>query len=247
LRTLSTRVDIARVGGASAGAIAAAAEAFAIPEREQRDLLLKVLQKDHLKDRAFWPLDRFGLHNGDNLLTALKSVFGTRKMGDALIPLRIMVCDLWTRQPVVIDSANPDHAKLLVVDVLRCSAAIPVFFKAWKLPQWRGNRLFVDGGTAANFALGMFDDSDRRTIGLRLCSSNTDDVKPVKDLASFGEAIANIVLWASDNAYISKKRFADVIAIPTDGLGSGLDFNLSVEMIEKRWATGSETVFNTVL
>jgi len=239
LSTLSTIVDIVSVGGASAGAISAAAEAFAVPVHKQKALLKKVLTRDYLKDRAWNPLDRYGLYAGDNLYKELKDLFGGKTMGEALIPLRVVVCDLWTRQPVVIEGGpgcNPEHAKLKVVDALRCSAAIPVFFKAWTLPEWRGNRLFVDGGTAANFAMGMFDDSPRRTIGLRLTPAPMDDVKPVRSLVAFCEAVASLVLWASDNAHISRKRYADVISLPQ--IGSGLNFNLTDEVFEERWAAG---------
>lgn len=236
---LAAQQNIVRIGGASAGAIRAAGHAFGIDVATMRTLMGTVLMNDHLKDKSWWPLDRFGIYNGDNLLKALKSVFGDKKMGEAKIPLKIMVCDLYTRSPLAIDSTDPKHAKLKVVDVLRCSAAIPVFFKAWTLPELFGNRLFVDGGTAANFALGMFDDSDRRTVGLRLQPA-PPDVKPVRDLPSFAEAIAALVMWSSDNAYISKKRFADVILSPQ--LGSGLDFNLSSKMIDDRWNAGVQAV-----
>ncbi len=237
---LGLQHDIVRVGGASAGSIRAAGEAFAILIEDQKKLMNTVLVNNHLKDRSWNPFDKFGLYAGDNLYAALKTVFGDARMGDALIPLRVTVCDLWTRTPVTIDSEDARHAKLKVIDVLRCSAAIPVFFKAWTLPEIWGNRLFVDGGTSANFAMGMFDDSDRRTIGLRLMPAPPDDVKPVKDLPSFVEAIATLVLWASDNAYISKKRFADVIQIPQ--LGSGLDFALSQKLIDSRWLAGEMAV-----
>ena len=240
LSALSAKHNIVRVGGSSAGAIASAAEAFAVQPELQRRLMHRVLTGNHLKDRAWNPLDRYGLYTGDNLYAALKTVFGSAVMGDALIPLRIMVCDLWTRRPVVIDSDDGRHAKLKVIDVLRCSAAIPVFFKAWRLPEWSGNRLFVDGGTAANFALGMFDDSDRRTVGLRLESCPVDDVQPVRDLASFAAALASIVLWASNNAYISQKRYADVINVPQ--IGSGLDFDLTAALVEQRWQAGADAI-----
>lgn len=244
LATLSTKVDIVRVGGSSAGAIAAAALAFGVSPDKQKALLCTVLMHNRMKDRSLWPLDRFGIYKGDAFYDSLLDVFQNKTMGEANRPLRVVVCDLWTRQPVVIDSENPEHQKLLVADVLRCSAAIPVFFKAWKLPQWRGNRLFVDGGTAANFALGMFDDHDRRTIGLRLSPAGDDAVKPVKDLPSFGEAIAALVLWASDNAYISKKRYANVICVPQ--IGSGLDFDLTREVIDTRWQAGNDSVLEAL-
>lgn len=199
----------------------------------------QVLVDNYLKDKSWNPLYRYGIYKGDNLHAALESVFGDMRMGDALIPLRIVVCDLYTREPVIIDSRNPNHARLKVVDVLHCSAAIPVFFKAHVLPEVWGSRLFVDGGTAANFALGMFDDSDRRTIGLRL-EPKRGEVKPVRDLAGFAEAIGELVLWSSDNAHISTKRYADVVTLPA--LGSGLNFALSKKLIGDRWQAGVDTI-----
>lgn len=237
---LDLEVDILRVGGSSAGATRAAGLAFGISEQEMRALMHKFLVNDYLKDRSWNPLNRFGIYAGDRMYAALVGVFGNKRMGEALIPLKIMVCDLYTRQPVAISSDNPKHAGIKVADALRCSAAIPVFFKAWMLPEFTGNRLYCDGGTAANFALGMFDDSDRRTIGLRLKPNAPDDVRPVRDLASFAEAVAELVMWASDNAHISKKHHADVIMIPQ--LGSGFDFALTKELIDDRWQAGVDAV-----
>lgn len=237
---LSNELDIVRVGGASAGAIRAAGQAFEVNVGVMKELMHKVLVNDYLKDKSWWPLDRFGVYNGDNLYAALKSVFGDKTMGQARIPLKIMVCDLWTRHPTAIDSTDPQHARLKVADVLRCSAAIPVFFKAWKLPEIWGNRLFVDGGTAANFAMSMFDDSDRRTVGLRLKPEPLDDVRPVTGLESFAEAVAALVTWASDNAYISSKHYANVVLVPQ--LGSGLDFALTPKLIDARWQAGVDAV-----
>lgn len=246
MATLSEHVDIRRVGGASAGAGSAAGEALGLTPERMKKLMKKILQNDYLKDGSWNPLDRYGIHNGDNLHKELKGAFGDAKMKDAIIPLRIMVCDCWTRRPVVIDSENPEHAELLVADVVRASMAIPFFFKAWRLLSWRGNRLFVDGGTAANFALNMFDDvPERRTIGLRLQSAELGDyVKPVKSLRDFVEAIAALVLWASDNAYISKKHFANVILLPQ--IGNGLDFDLSDDLFEARWKAGREAVLESL-
>ncbi len=233
---LAQHRDIRRIGGASAGAISAAALAFGVPATKQRELLSAVLTGNKLKDRSLWPPARYGLFKGDALLDALRSIFGGARMGDARMPLRITVCDLWTRAPAVIDSEDPKHRHLRVVDVLRCSAAIPVFFKAWTLPEVWGNRLFVDGGTSANFTLGMFDDDPRRTIGLRLEAKQDAELRPVRNVGDFVGALAELVTWASDNAHISTKRFADVVRIPSPG--SGFDFDLSEKEIEARWSAG---------
>lgn len=238
---LDEHVEIKRIGGASAGSIRAAGQAFRIPQPTMRGLIDEVLKDDYLKDRSWNPLHRFGLYKGDNLYKSLQRVFGDKRMGEAKIPLRVVVCDMYTRKPVVIDSQNPEHARLKVVDVLRCSAAIPVFFKAHVLPEWRGNRLFVDGGTAMNFAMNMFDDSDRRTIGIRMApGAGDDDVRPVRDLASFIEALVALIMWASDNAHISSKKYANVISVPA--IGSGLNFALTQKELDARWQAGVDAV-----
>jgi NTE family protein len=234
---IDLRRDVARVGGTSAGAIVAAALACGLTQRELRDLLGRFLGGG-LLDVSPWPFHRYGLHKGDALAEALRAVFRGARMRETYIPLRVVVCDLWTRQPVVIDSLDPAHAELEIVDVLRCSAAIPFWFRAHHLHQWRGSdRLFVDGGAAANFAMHVFDDEpSRRTVGVRLLRPSVPQARPVRGVVDFVGAVVELMLWASDNAHISSKRFADVVQVPAEG--SGLDFSLSPAEIDRRWSAG---------
>lgn len=232
---LDTRVDIRRVGGSSAGSIAAAAIAIGMVGSGIKDALRKLLTPK-LLDLSWWPLHRFGIYAGDEMLAALKEVFGDRRMSEVYIPLRVVVCDLYERRPVTISSDHAGHGQLKIADVLRCSAAIPVFFKAHVLPEIWGNRLFVDGGTAANFAMGMFDDSSRKTVGVRLCQEAAGDAVPVRTLGDYGRAVADLLMWSSNNAHISSKRWQDVVNVPAPG--SGLDFNLTASAFDERWRLG---------
>lgn len=232
---LDNRVDVHRVGGASAGALAAAGLAVGMRGPELKSTL-RALLTPRLLDLSWWPLHRFGVYAGDALLKALVSVFGDQRMNQTLIPLRVVVCDLYERRPVTIASDNPAHKDLRIADVLRCSAAIPVFFKAHVLPEVWGNRLFVDGGTAANFALGMFDDSDRKTVGIRLRQAAAGDARPVRGVGDYARAVAELLLWSSNNAHVSTKRWQDVI--PVEAPGSGLDFDLTQASFDERWRLG---------
>ena len=240
VEAMSARRDVVAAGGASAGAIVAAAEAFALSTKVRREFFERYLARGRLLDRAWNPLDRWGVFAGETLHGALVEVFGGAraplKMREAVIPLRVVVCDLWTRRPVVISSDNPTHGDLLVADVLRASAAIPVFFKAWRLGGPFGARTFVDGGAAKNFPMQLFDDLEPRTIGVRLRHEEDGEVVPVRDLGAFARAVGELVMWASSNAHVSSKRWQDVVTV--DAKGSGLDFDLRASEVERRHDSG---------
>jgi predicted acylesterase/phospholipase RssA len=234
--TLAGHRDVVRVGGASAGAIMAAAFAIGLDESAVKKLLGKFLGGG-LLDLSLWPPHRFGLYKGDALERALKQTFGEMRMNDAHIPLRVVVCDLYERRPLIVSSDKDEHKKLKIVDVLRCSSAIPGFFRAHTLPEVFGNRLFVDGGVAANFNMGMFDDHPhRKTVGVRLFQDVIGKPEPVRSVGAFAVAMAELLTWSSNNAHVSTKRWQDVIQVVTHG--SGLDFSLAPEAQERRWASG---------
>jgi predicted acylesterase/phospholipase RssA len=226
-----------RIGGTSAGGIVAAAMAFGLTLKDLRVLLRRFLVDENVLDLSLWPFDRWGLHGGDKMERIFDDVFQGAKLRDAVIPLRLVVCDLWTRRPVVLDSRDDRHGAIEVAHALRATSAIPLFFKAQRLKPAFGERLFVDGGVSANFALHMFDDvEDRRTVGVRLERYEDDEVRPVKSAGDYVGALASLLLHASDNAHISNKRWQDVVRVPA--VGDGLSFRLSPTEFDDRWMSG---------
>jgi predicted acylesterase/phospholipase RssA len=238
LSVIDLRHDVARVGGASVGALLAAALARGLSAGEIRDMLARFLSGGRLLDRQLNPLNGWGLHKGEALKAALEVVFGDARMCDCVIPLRVVTCDLFTRSPVIIDSQRAEHAMLRIVDVLYASSAIPLWFKVASIPGIFG--LFVDGGVVANAKHDLWDDEpSRRTIMLRLANDADTAVRPVRGLKDYAAAIVELLLHASNNAHVSTKAWADVVQIPARP-GSGLDFALSPEVLSERYRLGQE-------
>lgn len=242
---LRQRVHIARVAGTSAGGLVALALAFGVDPVRLRATLEHYLQANRLIDgdlACF--LMRFGWARGDTLRRAARDLIGEgARLGDAPIPVAVVVGDLYTRAPRVLSSwATPDA---LVEDCAVATSAIPGVFATQTI---RGidapTRLHVDGGVSMNFALDLFDDvPDRPTIGLRPAASPSDKPRPVKDLLAYLMALAGLRQWASDNAYRSGKAH-QVIDVPG---GDGLDFSLSVGEIQSRWEVGGRAARSATL
>lgn len=233
---LRTKARIARVAGTSAGGLVALALAFGVDPVRLRAMLEHYLQANRLIDGDLGCfLSRFGWCRGDVLRKAVRDLIGEgARLGDAQLPVGIVVGDLFTRSPRVLSSWDTPEA--LVEDCAVATSAIPGVFATQTI---RGigapTRLHVDGGVSMNFALDLFDDvPDRPTIGLRPAPGPGDQPRPVKDLLAYLMALASLRQWASDNAYRSSKAHR-VIDVPG---GDGLDFSVSVGEIHRRWEAG---------
>ena len=241
LAILRRHVTIARIGGASAGAINAVAEAAGI--EDVAALWEKFLTRGDLEDFHFpGPLkplgllksERRGVMAGKKIRAALDAVFGTMRMGDLEKPCRVVVGNLSTREVEVIDSANPAHADLLVVDVLCATSAIPFVIDAQRISQ-RSSTLYTDGGTGANCPAGLFDDApERPTVVVRFVEDKTP--RPPKSMREFVGAVFDIRSDAANRAMPSAKTALEVIEIK--GSGDALDFSLTPQEVRRRYTLG---------
>lgn len=234
---LRQRARVARVAGTSAGGLAALSLAFGVDPVRLRGTLEQKLQGNQLLDGDIASfLTRFGWCRGDALRRTARQLIGEgARLGDAPMPVAVVVGDLYARAPRVLSSwATPN---VLVEDAAVATAAIPGVFAAQEIRGLDvGNRLHVDGGVTMNFALNLFDDvPDRPTVGLRPDDKHDRELRPVRDIKAYVWAIAGLRQWASDNAYRSGKSRVVVIDVPG---GDGLDFSLSVGEIARRWDAG---------
>jgi predicted acylesterase/phospholipase RssA len=230
LDAISRVKNIKAIGGTSAGSIVAAGYAVGMTPKQMMDIFKNVFSGAVL-DVSWMPWDRWGLFKGDAILKALKAHFPQR-MGDVKMDLRIVVADLWTREPEVITPTS--HPHIFLHDAVRCSIAIPGFFKAHRLDPTSA-RLYVDGGVSMNFAHSVFDDRPERTVGARFKQEH-GLVVPVRTNLDYVKAMAALLMYAQDNAYISAKRYGDVITLATSG--DGMDFTLSDKDLECLYADG---------
>ncbi len=234
LAALLDRERVAAIGGTSAGSIVAAGYACGLHTEEMLDLFREAF-KDGVLDRSWWPLDRWGLYSGDKIHALLKQSLPGR-MRSLDIDCRIVVCDLSTRMPVVVSPKT--HPDVQIADAVRCSLAIPGFFKAARLSPDNA-RLYVDGGTSANFMMSMFDDRSERTVGARF-KSDGGIVRPVRTTADYVRAVASLLMHSSNEAHISTKHYADVVTLQTSG--NGMDFSLTDKQIDSLYDDGFKSM-----
>lgn len=241
LYALSSKHQICRIGGTSAGSICAAAFAFGLSENKIKDLLEYYLAKDRLLDGNVFNIpSRFGLCSGNALGSALEAVLGKKAvLGDAKIPLFVVVTDMYKAKPTILSSWNTPKASAIEA-VVASSSLLPIFCARPINGLDTGNRLYFDGGFAKNFAMDVFDDiPDRPTIGLRIKTKET--IEPVRqwEFVKAAKAVARTMLYSSDNAHMSDKHLSRVIEV--EG-GDGLDFSLNKEEFEYRWLLGKKGI-----
>lgn len=237
---IQERYSVVRVGGSSAGALASTMLAFGVHADDALDLCLRVVVGDKLLDKN--PINiplRFGLCAGDALRQAVRTTIGDKTLGDAKIPMFAMVGDIYFGEPLCVSSW--EHPKALIPDVCTASSAVPLLFamqeirfEGGAMPAW-GNRKFVDGGLAMNFAMNRFDDSKRPTVGIRVKQSR--EANPVRawDMLAWAKGVGRLFMHGSNNAHMSGKHFSSVLDVAA---ADGFDFSLSAEEIRRRWSQG---------
>ena len=140
-----------RIAGTSIGAIIGALYAAGKPGVEIRELVEQFLVSDEDIAKQWFPLPRSlrwldfidpsvqegGLLDSDDFIRYLGETIAVRRFEDLKIPLRVMAADLWSGEPVVLDSGD-------LLPALQASMALPGVFPPVKL----NGRELVDGGVA---------------------------------------------------------------------------------------------------
>jgi predicted acylesterase/phospholipase RssA len=231
------RAHIERVCGTSAGGLVALALAFRVDDQRLLAFLQHFLQDNRLLDGDLGTLlTRWGWCRGEVLSRAVRSFIGEgARLGDAAIPIALIVGDMYLREPRILSSwATPD---VWVEDAAAATCAIPFVFAPQVirgLGPGTETRLHCDGGVAANFAMGIFDDHPRPTIGLRPVTPQQRR-RPVRTLPDVIWAIAGLRQWAADHSIPTDKPAHVVVDVPAE---DGLDFSLAPADTQRRWAAG---------
>jgi predicted acylesterase/phospholipase RssA len=287
LETTGKLAQFTRFAGTSAGALFATmmAGGFTFDEIESASNLMDFtkLETNTCCLTKVWNLWRnMGMHTTQNLekqlesilklkfdptITTLKDLF--KLTGHELV---IVATSLNRRQPIYFHHAT--YPNMLVIDVLTASMCFPGFFqpKQLKVPP-PGNPtglleqdLFVDGGTADNYPIWVFNDMvalyagltpeslvdknnvPRETLGLKLLSVgelNTTSVfsgrTPVDGLAGFATCIIDVLTMQVERSNISLAYIRQTIGIDTKSI-STLDFSLTKSARTTLENAGSEAV-----
>ena len=235
------------VAGASIGAVKAAGIALGIRLEILESEMVRLFQSNNLTGGKevlrFHPRMFFarggGLHDWGHVQGHLKRIFGEARMRDVQIPLVIVVGDVYTGQPVYIDSTK--HPDVLIWEALAASTAVWPVADAQTIPSLgTGNRLYVDGGWSNNIPSQVFDARKEPTVTIFLAKPDSDgdgapDANRRIGVAGVLEACLELSLNGSSNV-IGRE---DDLAISIKPEGSGFDFSLSTEEIRKRVLSGA--------
>lgn len=164
-------VNVHDYWGTSAGALVASLLALSKSAVKTKSLMLEV---DYLKFRNFDIANLFsinttwGLDDGHALMTQLQSLLeliepGSSKKTLAEIPtLNIVVSDLTAHETIVCNSNT--YPSLLLVEALRASMSLPLFFKPFL--HIASGHLWVDGAVRANFPWALLPSDEARKEAL---------------------------------------------------------------------------------
>ncbi|MFC7375392.1 patatin-like phospholipase family protein [Brachybacterium sp. GCM10030268] len=228
-----------------------------------------------LLGKALAILLHLGIHRGDTLVSWLEEQLaehggpdrtgtfadllchdphlGSEGQGDQQFRLVVTASDLSAGRlrflPTDGAEFGTDPAQLRVVDAVRASVAIPLFFRPVRWRSRRGGPAWlVDGGMLSNFPVSVFDLPEGQvprwpTFGIKLSARPPDGTGTVNKITgplSYGKAVVDTVTGFYDRQHIEDSHArARTIFIDTDAVGP-TKFSLSDEECELLYTRGRQ-------
>lgn len=220
--------DVVAASGASGGAMKAAHIAFGGDPVQFNALLSEVLQGNRLLDPSA-AIGDGGIFGGRVLWNLLHDVFGERTMGEAAIPLTIVVTRLGAGPLYV---SRKTHPRARVARVCFRSGAVPGVFPFGEEPEICPG-LLTDGGVTDNTADAVFDRGNVPRLAPRLVA--VPAAPRLGDHMSLAVGLVESMLWQSSQI---KSRRTDGVVVDVPALGSGFDFDLSPDEQARRYGSG---------
>ena len=215
---LRKHFKIKRIAGTSGGSIVGGLISLVNNELltyEEAEKILMQQQPKKYIDPNFFFWNGWCIYKGKKFLKILHDVFKDHKFSD-LKDLYVVVTDLSNRKPVVLSAYTTPNEK--VYKWIYASSAVPFVFRPLKVD----NRMFVDGLVTINFAIDLFEDNKRPTIGLRVTSSQDKEAN-LKSLVGRTIAVVETFRQAAEREHVEDAYWARVIRIDTGSISS-LDF-----------------------
>lgn len=233
--------SVARVhgwAGVSAGSIIAAAKAFAVSDEGIRHALERVLSSGSALSVDPSGLSRGGLFSLEGLRAEIDDMIGRgRTMGDALVPLVVVVTDLDTGTPYYLSKKH--HPRVSVVEaVLASSSFMSGVTPARTIPSLGTSlspdvRLWGDGGLTDNTADHVFDSKPYPRVLVRCTPDH--EISRVRDGDTLGIALAQVRSMLFAQGMIKSRR--DDGHVVEVGRGPW-DFFKSPDRVVREWGQG---------
>jgi NTE family protein len=236
--------------GESAGRLEDVARTLDFKRFPDRDLLGRLLGPLGLLTDGLALLLEDGAHEGSYLRSWLGGVLGdlgVSTFGDLRIDdpgddgsiqaryrLTVTATDLSRKRLVYLPWDYADHYgrdpdEQLVVDAVRASASLPIFFEPVTLSGPRGESTLVDGGLVSNYPISMFDRSDGKpprwpTLGVRLGAladqQDTGPLERVRGAVPLGAALLETAIEGCQAEHVEEPcNLARSITVDTSFVG----------------------------
>jgi NTE family protein len=236
-------VEIAGIGGTSAGAIVAALFATEHSPSEIKRFMLEINYRLLARRFRFWLPRRFGLHSSEYIYTWIRDRISMKLKGEVgqqicfseiAMPLRIVAADIRNQEEVVF--SQQESPNLEVAAAVRRSMSIPFFYEMIT----DGPRQYVDGGIISNFPLWLFDEerwsfaAGVPLIGFQLQEPKYPSIE-IKSWRQYARGVANTVMGCNQTLLETAQRLnhrRNVISIPTGNISST---DLQIDRSQREW------------
>lgn len=198
-------VRIDRLGGASQGAVVAAAAAL----DRGAAFAIERCEFGYLRDNPTgdWTVPTVSLIRGRRTRDLLRTVFGERMIEDLPLALFAVSCDLLSGELVV-------HRRGLVADALAASVAIPGIFP----PLPAGTRLLIDGGVRNNLPVDvMADEHEGPVVAVDVIPPSRRRRSGPPRVPRLAQTLGRTIGFGSLDRDGSSHRRADLVIAPPVG------------------------------
>jgi predicted acylesterase/phospholipase RssA len=225
IELLKGEIEVTRIVGTSAGAIAGALYAAGIPMSTVKSELRafgKDLERSPNvfpkpgKAGFFWTVVMLGnaIADKSSLSKLLKRIFasaGVESVGDIVDkkkgpPIRIVYADLYSGTAQLAKDADP------MVTALLDSCAIPFYFRVWNDPRGA----FVDGGICENLAVAKLRENQDKFGPIVAVSFNRSPLGDPKSFLDYAKALLDTAIHNSVNRALQDLAPEHVLPITTD-------------------------------
>lgn len=237
-RRLKSRLNsfgsrIAAVSGSSAGGLVALATAFEVDDDVIENQIEGAVSRNRLLDGSLllFPF-RWNYGAGKELRRNAELLLGGRKLGEAKMPVVVIVGDRTTGEPVQV--ASWSHPDVDVVDLACATAAIPRLFKPVKIRGIGDNHEYVDGGTAVNMPAFHLDGLGYPVISATLVD-RSEFVKPPENVIDEIKNEIRLFGYGRNHGFKSSHKLSRSVEIDAE---DWLDFALTHEDCKRRREKG---------
>ena len=224
-------IPIDLIVGSSGGSLFGAAYALGTRSEQIEHWVQRFWTKEIFRDYGYremfkmiWPRrlhfdENFGIIKGEQVRRLFLRLFGDTTFDDAQIPLRIIASDLQAGEPVLLQEG-------LLVDAIRASISMPVFFQPYKLH----GRYLVDGAVCAPLPLEFaIAEGAEVIISMGFANRPHDRIDSPLRLVSQLMKISGTQIYRANLAYYSRSPYLEIVPLELE-LDSALGMKDTAEI-----------------